>query len=319
MIFTTKGLKKINKEDILTKVSQEELWNYYTGLEIQVKNKFLSPVRDEKKPSAGFYYTSTNELKLKDFGKRGTYSIWDFIMWKYNLNYQECLNKVDNDFINKEPNIEYFGNPIKRIRENKKIIPFFKEFTKEELQYWEQYYITKEDLEISNVKSLDYYWLVGDEYSIKFKEPFSFYYQLSKDECKIYKPFSDKKFYFYGTSDTLQGEHLLPWIGDLLIITKALKDVMVLNKLGYNSIGFQGETSFPSSLKINTLKHRFKDIIVLFDNDKAGKDGAKLLYELYKFKYFFLDEHKDISDYIKNEGIKKTKEILCLKLEILLN
>lgn len=318
MIFTTAGLKKLTKEDILKRISQEELWNYYTGLEIQTRKKFLSPIRKENNPSAGFYYNKIEELRLKDFGRRGSFTIWDFVMWKYGLSFKDCLIKINNDFLNKEPNIEYYGNPVRRIRYNKKIIPFHKEFTKEELRYWNEYYITPLLLYQYNITSLDHYWLVSDDYSIKIKGNFIFCYKFSNDEYKIYKPFDkENKWYFSGTQDTLQGEHMLPWLGDLLIITKALKDVIVLNTLGYNSIGFQGENSFPSKLKINTLKHRFKDIVVLFDNDKAGREGAKLLYELYGFKYFFLDEYKDISDFIKNKGIEKTKKELCLKLEML--
>jgi len=322
MIYTTEGLKQLDKKDILNKFTQEQLWNHYTGLEIQTKIKFFSPLRKEKNPSAGFYYNREGELRLKDFGRRGSFSIWDYIMWKFNLSYRDSLSKIKNDFEDIEPDIAFYGDsfkPIRRIRENKKIIPTFKEFSKEELEYWAQYYITKEDLDIGNVRSLDHYWVVGEEYSVKFKEPFTFCYLFSKDEYKIYKPFNkDRKFYFYGTADTLQGEHMLPWLGDLLIITKAMKDVLVLNKLGYSSIGFQGENSFPSKLKISTLQHRFTNIITLFDNDKAGRNGAETLHELYGFKYFFLDEYKDISDFIKNKGIEKTKEILCLNLDRLL-
>jgi len=326
MIFTTAGKKELTKEHILKQITEESLWTFYTGLEVKFNQMFLSPIRKESNPSACFYYTKQNQLRLIDFGesivmgRRKTYDIWSFLMQKYHISFRECLQKVNSDINNTTKPIEYLGEPVKRIRESKKIITFPKGFNKEELEYWNQYYIDKDLLTLGRVESLDHYWIVSESYSVKFKQPFSFAYKCSNEEYQIYKPLEEKgkKFYTNLKEDTLFGEHLLPWLGDLLIITKSYKDALVLNKLKYNSIGFRSENTFPSKLKIDTLKHRFKNIVTLFDPDKAGRNGAEQLFSMYNFKYFFLNEHKDISDYIKNEKIDKTEKMLWHKLEILL-
>lgn len=320
-MFSTKGLHLIDKRDILKKITIEDLWIHYTGLEIQLKKMFLSPLRNEKRPSAGFFYGK--ELILKDFGEGSrAYTIWDFLMKRFNLTYREVLNKVYDDLISNKDrvDIEYYGDRVvRRIRENKKIIPYFKEFSKEELDYWNSYHINKKTLDLFNIRSLSYYWLVGEDYSIKVNCIFSFAYLFGNNEYKIYSPFDkDHKWYTNAPIDTLQGEHILPWLDDTLIITKALKDVMVLYEAGFNSIGLQGENSFPSELKMKTFIHRFKNIVVLFDNDKAGINGAITFSKMYNFKYFFLDESKDISDYSKNNNLNKVKGLICLKLDKLL-
>ena len=82
---------------------------------------------------------------------------------------------------------------------------------------------------------------------------------------KIYRPHSltrkDKWRNNCGTYD-LQGLAQLPDKGKLLIITKSLKDIMVLYEYGYTAVAPQSEhSSIPTSLMEN-LKGRFDKIII---------------------------------------------------------
>jgi hypothetical protein len=61
-------------------------------------------------------------------------------------------------------------------------------------------------------------------------------------------------------------------LGKPLIITKSLKDCIVLNKLGYNAIAPQGESAFLTEKELFCYKYIFGEdnIYLLWDNDLPG-------------------------------------------------
>ena len=92
---------------------------------------------------------------------------------------------------------------------------------------------------------------------------------------------------------------------------------MVLNTFGFTSIAPQSEHSTIPIVIYNHLKARFKNIIVFFDYDEGGLKGAEKLKEKYGMKTIFIPKHylelygiKDISDFRKEMGENKTKELL---------
>jgi DNA primase len=139
------------------------------------------------------------------------------------------------------------------------------------------------------------------------------------DKFQIYSPKANRKNKFRNSTTIfdIHGLEQLPKYGRLLIITKSKKDVMVLDRLGYNAIAPCGEnTPIPSSI-IQNLKERFNKIIILYDNDEPGMNGAKKLANEYNLEYIYIPidyntmfKIKDISDYIKNYKITKTRELL---------
>ena len=92
---------------------------------------------------------------------------------------------------------------------------------------------------------------------------------------------------------------------------------MVLDRLGYNAIAPCGENTPIPDVIIQNLKERFNRIIILYDNDKAGLEGAEKLANGHDIKwvhlpikYYTMFKIKDISDYIKQFKITKTRELL---------
>ena len=115
----------------------------------------------------------------------------------------------------------------------------------------------------------------------------------------------------------LQGLEQLPESGELLIITKSLKDVMVLYKYGYTSVAPQSENATIPKPLMEDLKKRFKHIIVFFDYDNGGIKGAEALCKRYNLNKVFISKHyldiysiKDISDFAKEMSKQKTIELL---------
>lgn len=217
---------------------------------------------------------------------------------------------------------------------SKKLIPpVVKDFSQHELNYWMKYGIGRKVLDQFKVKSLHQFNGVtkeGNEYAIQSsgKEPMFAY--VAKRFIKVYRPFSDRRFYYAGDlkEGYCFGLNQLPIRGDILFITGGEKDVMSLSARGFNAISFNSETArIPKSL-IRRLSFRFKHIVLLYDNDQTGLSSMdKQVYQLkeYDVKKLILpamrfNDKKDISDFFelghsKEELMKLFREMLDLKYE----
>jgi len=181
--------------------------------------------------------------------------------------------------------------------------------------YWAKYHIGLNTLQTYNVKKVDRLFdgISGNvlaKYSII--NPIYAYTQLgkSKTSFQIYRPCASKQYKFYDKfqkdEEIIFGFDNLPWLGDTLVITKSLKDVMCLYEIGIDAIAPHSETTLLSYRVINSLKNRFTRIIVLFDNDDAGIRGAANYVNTYGLKAIFLPESKgckDVSDFLKKYGL----------------
>ena len=294
---------------VLTKVSHIELFKYYTG-GIEPEELTYSPLRnDDANPS--FVYGQTDHgIKFKDFGTGKKGSIIDFLKIKFDCTLQEAVNIIATDFKLDKSRKKYGGEVIGRTTPRKvKIIqirasnwnPFY-------LQYWYDYGISKSTLEYFNVIPITHYWISG----VQHASDHAYAYRIF-DRYKILNLKGDKTSKWRTNCDGTywQGAEQLPKKGDVLFITSSLKDVMVLYELGYNGIAPQSETNTIPENILTKLKHRFKMIIVLYDNDQTGIDNAKELQDKYGFQSFFVPEEKDPSDYVKKHNLLKLKEIIA--------
>ena len=106
---------------------------------------------------------------------------------------------------------------------------------------------------------------------------------------------------------------MLPYKGDLLIVTKSLKDVIVLYNLGFTSVAPTSESSFLPNQYFLKQGERFSRIVIFFDTDATGLKKAKEFSEKFgiAYKYIPLEyKAKDISDFIEKNGVDSTKELL---------
>ena len=137
---------------------------------------------------------------------------------------------------------------------------------------------------------------------------------------KVYRPKSklkkDKWRSGCGQYD-IQGWTQLPDSGELLVITKSLKDIMVLSLFGIPSIAPHGENTLLPRNVVDEAKKRFKRLIMLYDYDDGGLAGVKKMQEEYDIPYTFIPKHyldiygvKDISDHIKEFGRESTEKLI---------
>jgi 5S rRNA maturation endonuclease (ribonuclease M5) len=109
----------------------------------------------------------------------------------------------------------------------------------------------------------------------------------------------------------------LPSKGELLIITKSLKDVMSIHDcLSIPAIGLQSESVMMKDSVMDEYKSRFQKVICLFDNDEAGKKLSANFSEKYNIPHFFVPELPGVTDFSdlvkvtgKDEAIKFYKNL----------
>jgi len=332
-MFGTKGIntETLSQSAILSKVSEYDIWRYYLG-EFSFNRAFKSPLREDKNPSAVMFVAGNGKILFKDFGINTVLNVFSYLKLMYNLDYYQVLLMIDKDFnlgFRKHVHTTY-------TKTNKPIITGYKpvytqdyaeilikqkKYTKEELEYWQEYGITKETLDLYKVYSLKCFWIRKNNSMYQYcnnQKNFIFCYDFGNLKYKVYQPLNfNYRFSTNADCNILQGESQLPKTGDLLIITKSMKDVMVLKELGYNSVGVQSENSYPSLEKLSDLKTRFKKCVIFFDNDKAGLEGAKNLSEKSNIPIISIPKEfkaKDISDFYKIYNKEETLKNLQLWL-----
>ena len=248
----------------------------------------------------------------------------DFYQILININRDLELGLIDGGRKKVEPDFIYKPNSSE---ENTYEVYYKKSFSEDELTYWNQYGISKETLNVFNVKSVSKMNLIqpsGKSYVFYSKrENPIFAYVYSKQLIKIYKPFDEKvRFFwigekngasFFGYDQCQRSEHM----GDCdLILTGGEKDVMSLYKLDYFSISLNSETSLIPKEFLIELKYFYKSVLVLYDIDETGVKSSKFLAEKYNLKSVHLpkeilgDNGKDISDYLAIGGSKEVLEEL---------
>src|SRR5699024_371627 len=107
------------------------------------------------------------------------------------------------------------------------------EWTDIDKQFWSQFGISKDTLNKYNVSRIKYY-LCDRIVKVIYKDENPMYAYKVYDHFKIYRPLADKytKWRNNLTEYDIQGYAQLPEKGNLLIITKSMKDVMVLYEMG---------------------------------------------------------------------------------------
>ena len=142
------------------------------------------------------------------------------------------------------------------------------------------------------------------------------------DKFKIYRPLASKytKWRTNLTNWNVQGLSEIPKEGgNLLIITKSLKDVMCLYEMGFNAIAASSETTFIPDNILQSLRSKWKHIVILYDRDKTGMLESRKYSKQYKLDAIFVHKKfnaKDISDAVKNNSFADVKKWLTKTLSV---
>jgi len=96
---------------------------------------------------------------------------------------------------------------------------------------------------------------------------------------------------------------------------------MTLRHFNYNVevIAPDSENTVIKPYVIENLKQKYKRVITLFDNDKAGIKAIEKYHELYNIPGTYITISKDLSDAVRDHGFKKSHEELKRALRECLN
>lgn len=322
----------VTKEGILSHVNVLSIYKTYVeGYDGSSNVLLKSPLRgDDSNPSLGIFYSKIhNTFLFKDLGSGEVGDCFRYVQLLYGCTYFEALSIICRDFgldkyFSCKPH--YKSGKYIKYATTTEVKDFIEKNTKFNLQitsrkfrdydygYWGMYGITKETLQLYQVTPVSYIHI--NDMIVK-ADSFCYAYIEYKDGIttyKIYQPFSLKyKWLTNAPASVHQGYKQLADSGDLLIITKSLKDVMsIRDVLGISAIAIQCETVYIKPTVIEEYQNRFKQVITLFDNDRQGKEWAQVYKNHYNLEPIFIPDiykQKDFSDLVRYYGPSRSQTI----------
>lgn len=278
--------------DLKADITDEEIMLCYFG-NFEIGEKYPSPFRKETSPSFLIYYAN-DKLKWKDFGKTSGETGGDAIQFV-----RELPNHVGKPFeilideiyktVSKRNN-KIQAQRIRKYNINTDIkFSIRKKWKQSELDYWMQYGITLATLSLFNVLPATKIWVNGLLHHLSTDADPIFLYRYGPNNIKSYRPYApdrSDKWRSKNINDVIQGFDQLPWIGELVIITSSLKDVMMFYELGIPAIALNSETSILKEELVILLRKRFKRIIVNYDNDPTGVASSIKYSNKYNLEYW---------------------------------
>jgi len=315
---------------ILNNIDQLSIYSFYCSDITAYKDTINSPLRKDNVPSFNVF-VSGQKVIYKDFGTGDSGDVFEFVGKLFYISFTQVVDKILLDF-GYLKNALSITNEYRQILEREKVKQITRvslranvlPWDKNSYSFWKQYGINLSTLKLFKVFNINIIYY-GDNFwkQSSYNNPI-YGYLFHKDNeftWKFYLPKSkEMKWCSNIDRSILQGWEVLPKKGELLIITKSLKDVMVLYELGYNSIAIQSESSSIKPQIAEELKSRFEKIYSLMDFELAGVKSANKMKKDFSIKYKFLQNfrtrsngEKDISDVYLLKGkeytINKLKQL----------
>jgi hypothetical protein len=302
-------------------VPREWIFEFYlklderlSGQDLKMKSVFNSK---DKNPSMCVYVDNKGNYRYKDFSSGRGGDALDLVKDLFNLSTRGTASfKVVQDYNEYLKNNNYSQQYNVKSQSRYQVTDYeMRHWTNFDEKYWTQFKISSSQLEKYNVVPLDHYILTRESEvngieSLTIKTKYMYgYFREDGLLYKVYQPRSkDNK--FLKVRDYIQGSEQLKYDKSYLLIVSSLKDLLALNMLGIGGVEAIAPDSenimIPEPFMQNAMQ-KYKKVLVLFDNDDAGKQCAAR----YKDKYgltcidFLLD--KDVADAVKNHGIEKTR------------
>lgn len=321
-MYSTRTAITMSLKDLLDKLTDYDIYSYYVG-QFKIGKLFNSPLRsDDKNPSFAIFKGMNGGLFFKDHGSGEGGNAIKFVKLYKNINTKDELERELLRIVRKmNPNS---GNAMRTYSYSVDSGPtdigiVRQPFTDVDKQYWKQFHISIDTLRKFQVFSIKYF-LCNRVVRGTYKETSPMYAYKVDDKFKIYRPLASKytKWRTNLTNRNVQGLSELPVEGgNLLIITKSLKDVMCLYEMGFNAIAASSETTFIPDDILDSLRHKWKNVIMLYDRDKTGMLESRKYSKQYKLDALFVHKRfkaKDISDAVKDNSYNEVKQWLIQTL-----
>ena len=311
----------LSAEYILSQYSQEQIMEYYLGVPIKLRERFVSPLRQDKNPTCGFFYTKEGSLIFKDFAGFFSGGCFKVVMHMYNCSFHEALEIIANDFgLIDGVRVERKDYPHLITFQRRETVIEIKrrQFNDEDREFWSQFGITRQTLIDYHVPPITAAWLNGKQiYAYRKGDP-AYAYDFGDEQYKIYFP-KRKTNRFMCNCSLVQGYQIPRDLSNGVVITKSMKDVLVLHEYGITAFAPQSETVYPDAEWIASLIKEAPIVVSLYDFDRAGVTMANYMRKHYGIQPLFLTNGrfgsinygaKDISDLVAAYGKEKVRELV---------
>ena len=329
-MITGERKKHLTQETILEKISEYDIFRFYMPDKTWKLNQVTcSPFRKEHNPSfiIGTKHCNVSFIDFGDTDKRG--NCFTFLMLLFNISYIDVLKMVDKDFglgINSTGSGEYkkiiaeYKQPEDVSKRYSLIQAITRKFTNEELEYWNQYYQSADDLRANNIYSIKTLFLNKQKFPLK-DTTLRFGY-LYDGHWKIYRPYGDKKSKWVPNNvpiTAMDGKDDITNC-DVAFINKSKKDYMVMKKIFPCCCAVQNEgIACFSAENVEFLKANSDKQILSFDSDVTGVANSQQITKLFDFDYcnvpkkYMAEGIKDWADLGRIHGLKVIEDYLKQK------
>lgn len=292
---------------------QEILWKKLLGLD-NLSGKITSPLRQDDNPGC-FFWNTGKWIYFVDFADYPTHrNIIDFVKEYFSYSFEQAVDFL-YQLLLEERNVllKPLNRKVNIDKGKRKIFLYAKQTEKyqKHYNYFKQFGIDLNEIEsdyAKNFRIIPLQEFIAGKYKVK---DLAFKYEFNKNEYKIYAP-HQKKFKWRSQVS----KNTIGWIHHnytynkykkQIIITKSIKDALILAETKIPVLIFQSETSFPDfNILANYLKYS-NTIHIVFDNDETGIKQAKKLKNKLFFEFsnrinILTPPVKDVADFAYKYG-----------------
>jgi len=308
----------LRPEKLLEKVSEYHIFRHYMPRDDwKINVVTFSPFRNEKTPSfiIGNKYDRLTFIDFGDTSKKG--SCFDFVCALFNINLNEALKMIDKDLglgmTRTTDTQEYkrivseYKQPIEMPKVYTSVQAVVKRFTNEELDYWNHYHISEDELKANHVYSLSKVYLNKQLVTSSLDElRFGYLYD---DRWKIYRPFAKDKRYKWVPNNVpitaMDGKEDIKHC-NVALITKSRKDYMVMKKIFPSTCAVQNEgLGCFSPANVEYIKSNSASQVLSFDSDETGINNSIQITKMFDFDYI------NVPRKYLSQGIKDWSDLVC--------
>lgn len=323
------GKKRVNLtiEALLERVSEYDIYREFMGEDFTLGKVCHSPMpgRRDTHPSFCIRVIKGGQLMHIDYAdSRFRGGCINFVMQKEMCNYNDALKKVDVAFnlgISTTPHLAtprviYPQPDLKEARPTFIQVEYGVNFSEEDLAYWAQFHITKEELGSNEIYKVNRY-LINRQLQRQRKGELIFGYKLG-NHWKIYRPLASKELKWKNNIpiDAVEGINNLKQCKKG-IVTKSRKDRIVLRKFLPEVCSVQNESMVALNEETVTfLRGNCSEIYLNYDSDPPGKENSWLVTTEFGFKHLNVPDRylaggiKDFSDLSRSHGLEAVENHL---------
>lgn len=325
-----KGKPALDKDSVLSDVSDIELLVKYFPQVTEVPMVISSPLRKDVHPSFRVYSPDGTRIRWYDYVTGESGGIIDLLQRTLSVTFNELLTIIKKDTTH-AGRLAINQSSTKKVRINStdtscQVRSQMRKWEEYDFQYWESYGVPRRWLLYSDIYPISHIFIIGNTGYVKTVKADKYAYTFIERKdgvCseKVYQPFNKNGMKWRSGHDSSVWDlwTKLPPRGEKCIITSSRKDALcVWANSGIPSVSLQGEAVGVKPQVMNELKSRFKEVYVLYDNDFKGEqnygriDGRKLAEQFDIIQIEIPDMYmcKDISDLYKKYGKSTVVKVL---------